>query len=541
MMSASRPLATHAHKLSALLAGLAAVEARADRSILGLSLDSRKTRPGDLFLATKGAQQHGADFIAEALKAGAVAVAWDSSSMRADDMNMQRTRRGNVPMFGIENLRQQVGAIAARFHDHPARDMLVTGVTGTNGKTTVANLLAGVLHDAHAHAPCGVIGTLGYGLHGKTQPGAHTTPDALTLQWLLAEFRAQHVKSVVMEASSHGLEQGRVNAVPFHTAVFTNLSRDHLDYHSDMAAYAAAKRRLFFMPGLKCAVINSDDEYGRTLLQGLPAGLHTLSYGLVAPGVVPPATLSRPWLAQAAPQGLPHVRGTITRMDQHGLALEVSTPRGEGKLESALLGKFNASNLLAVLAVLLLMDMPLEEALQSLSKAKTVSGRMERFSGAAHQPTLVVDYAHTPDALRQVLQDLRAHLGNEAKLWCVFGCGGERDRGKRPLMGAMAEQYADYLVVTDDNPRNEDAVSIIADILSGMTNPDGAYIQRDRAQAIAFAAQHAASGDVVLIAGKGHEEYQIMGARKIPFSDRREVRHLLHLNGSGHSASKEQP
>ncbi len=298
MMSASRPLATHAHKLSALLAGLATVEARADRSILGLSLDSRKTRPGDLFLATKGVQQHGADFIEQALKAGAVAVAWDSSSMRADDMNMQRTRRGNVPMFGIENLRQQVGAIAARFYDHPAKDMLVTGVTGTNGKTTVANLLAGVLHDVPAHAPCGVIGTLGYGLHGKVKPGARTTPDALTLQGLLAEFRAQRVKSVVMEASSHGLEQGRVNAVPFHTAVFTNLSRDHLDYHSDMAAYAAAKRRLFFMPNLKCAVINSDDEYGRALLKGLPAGLHTLSYGLVAP---PPPSFNP--LSNSLPKG----------------------------------------------------------------------------------------------------------------------------------------------------------------------------------------------------------------------------------------------
>ncbi|MCL4315442.1 MAG: UDP-N-acetylmuramyl-tripeptide synthetase, partial [Gammaproteobacteria bacterium] len=262
------------------------------------------------------------------------------------------------------------------------------------------------------------------------------------------------------------------------------------------------------------------DEYGRNLLKGLPAGLHTLSYGL-----------------QAAPQGLAQVRGNIARMDAHGLTLEVSTPWGAGKLESALFGKFNASNLLAVLAALLLMDMPLEEALTRLARAKTVPGRMERFSGAAHQSTLVVDYAHTPDALRQALTDLRAHLGGEAKLWCVFGCGGERDRGKRPLMGAMAEQYADYLVVTDDNPRNEDAVSIIADILSGMSNPDGAYIQRDRAQAIAFAAQHAAQHDVVLIAGKGHEEYQIMGGRKIPFSDRREVRRLLHLNGGSHGAS----
>lgn len=517
MMTAGQSLASSAHKLSDLLAGLAQVEARADRSVLGLSLDSRKTRPGDLFLACEGAQANGADFIAEALKAGAVAIACDSSSLQA----APHARRGGAPLFGIENLRQQLGVIAARFYDHPARDMLVTGVTGTNGKTTVASLLAGVLHDVPARAPCGLIGTLGYGLYGKTRPGAHTTPDALTLQGLLAEFRAQRVRSVVMEASSHGLEQGRVNAVPFHTAIFTNLSRDHLDYHSDMTAYAAAKRRLFFMPGLRYAVINGDDEYGRALLKSLPAGLHTLSYGL-----------------QAAPQGLPHVRGNITRMDPHGLALEVNTPWGAGTLESMLFGKFNASNLLGALAALLLMDMPLDEALTRLARAKTVPGRMERFSGAVHQPVLVVDYAHTPDALRQALTDLRAHLGNEAKLWCVFGCGGERDRGKRPLMGAVAEQYADYLVVTDDNPRNEDAVSIIADILSGMSNPDGAYIQRDRAQAIAFATQHAAQHDVVLIAGKGHEEYQIMGARKLPFSDRREARRLLHLNGS--SVRKEQ-
>ncbi|MCL4315441.1 MAG: Mur ligase family protein, partial [Gammaproteobacteria bacterium] len=243
MMPASRPLPPTAHKLSELLAGLAPVEARADRSVLGLSLDSRKTRPGDLFLACQGSQQHGADFIKQALKAGAVAIACDNSSLHPDEIG---ARRGRVPLFGIENLHQQVGAIAARFYDHPAKDMLVTAVTGTNGKTTVASLLAGVLHDVPARAPCGLIGTLGYGLYGKIKPGAHTTPDALTLQGLLAEFSAQRAKSVVMEASSHGLEQGRMNAVPVHTAIFTNLSRDHLDYHNDMTAYAEAKRRLFF-------------------------------------------------------------------------------------------------------------------------------------------------------------------------------------------------------------------------------------------------------------------------------------------------------
>ena len=343
--------------------------------------------------------------------------------------------------------------------------------------------------------------------------GSHTTPDALTLHALLNDMRAQGARSVVMEASSHGLEQGRVNHVAFDTAIFTNLSRDHLDYHLTMAAYAAAKRRLFLMPGLKKAVINTDDVYGRELLAALPASVHSVAYGL---------TPIHPELRSHA-----GVWGSNVQLSMNGFEMDVSSPWGEGHLCSPLLGRFNASNLLAVLAVLLLNGIPLAEALRRVAEINTIPGRMERFS-AVGKPLVVVDYAHTPDALTQVLSTLREHLTRGARLWCVFGCGGERDCGKRPLMGAAAEQLADYVVITDDNPRHEDPLGIITDILAGLANPDGVYIQRLRAEAIAFAITYARPGDIVLVAGKGHESHQQIGAQKFPFSDRQRVFDLLN-------------
>ncbi|MEO7557797.1 MAG: UDP-N-acetylmuramoyl-L-alanyl-D-glutamate--2,6-diaminopimelate ligase [Gammaproteobacteria bacterium] len=503
-------------KLSALLADMVTVEAVCERDIHGLSLDSRSTRPGDLFLACRGTLAHGQEFIDAAIKAGAVAVAYELNTDATDAAqagNADIRARLPVPLFGIANLSQQMGLIADRFYRHPSGELQVIGVTGTNGKTSISHFLAQALSAGPNTPRCGIIGTLGNGLYGNVAMGSHTTPDALTLHALLDGMRNQGALSVVMEASSHGLEQGRVNHVAFDTAIFTNLSRDHLDYHLTMAAYAAAKRRLFQMPGLKKAVINADDAFGRELLSVLPATVRALAYGF-AP--------LHPELRNRA-----GVWGSNVQLSMNGFEMDVSSPWGEGRLCSPLLGRFNAANLLAVLGVLLLNGIPLAEALRRAAEINTIPGRMERFS-APGKPLVVVDYAHTPDALAQVLSTLREHLTRGARLWCVFGCGGERDRGKRPLMGAMAEEFADYVVITDDNPRHEDPLGIITDILAGLANPDGVYIQRLRAQAIAFAITYARPGDIVLIAGKGHESHQYIGAQKFPFSDRQHAIDLLN-------------
>ncbi len=497
MMAASRTEYGTGIPLSTLLEGYAPVSPGDEREILGLSLDSRRTRPGDLFLAQQGGARHGSEFIEDAVCAGAVAVAVESKAATPTAMRA-------VPVYDIAGLGQKIGHIAARFYGHPSHDLTVIGVTGTNGKTSVTHFLAQALS-----SPCGVIGTLGNGIYGQLESGSHTTPDAVTLQALLASVHERGAPSVVMEVSSHGLEQGRVNGVEFDIAVFTNLSRDHLDYHPDMAAYGAAKRRLFQMPGLRHAVINCDDDYGRELLSTLPKGVAPLAFGLSACGIM------------EAPQ----VRGMALRLHAQGLVLDVETPWGAGSIESTLWGRFNASNLLAALAVLLTMGVPLADALQRLSRVRAVPGRMEHIAGRADQPTVIVDYAHSPDALQQTLAAVREHT--DGRIWCVFGCGGDRDRGKRPLMGAIAEQYADFVVVTDYNPRHEDPISIVAEILAGMDRPYAAYVRRDRAEALAFAIRHAAATDIILVAGKGHENYQLIGAEKIPFSDREQVAKLL--------------
>ncbi len=496
-------------RLSTLLEGYVRVAPADEREIMGLSLDSRRIRPGDLFVATQGGIRHGAEFIEDAVRAGAVAAVVESNvSVPAAPPS--------VPMYDIADLGQKIGHIAARFYGHPSHDLSVIGVTGTNGKTSVTHFLAQTVS-----TPCGLIGTLGNGIYGQLETGSHTTPDAVTLQALLAQLRDRGAPNVAMEVSSHGLDQGRVNGVEFDIGVFTNLSRDHLDYHPDMTAYGAAKARLFQMPGLRRAVINCDDNYGRELLSTLPNGVEPLAFGLSACDVA----------------GVAQVRGVALRLHNQGLSLDVETPWGAGRLESALWGRFNASNLLAALAVLLTLGVPLADALQRLSRVSPVPGRMECIASLPRQitgqPTVIVDYAHSPDALQQALVALREHaileLPGTSRVWCVFGCGGGRDRGKRPLMGAIAERYADFVVVTDDNPRQEDPVGIVAEILAGMDHPYAAYVRRERAEALAFAIRHAAPADIILVAGKGHEAYQLIGAEKLPFSDREQVAKLLTM------------
>ena len=483
-----------AKRLSELLAGIAPVAGARDGTVGALTLDSRAVTPGALFLALPGLRHDGRAFLSEVAARGAAAVVYEARDYPAPSLS--------IPAYGVTDLAAHLGTIADRFYGAPSRRVLVIGVTGTNGKTTCSQLIAQALDRAPRR--CAVIGTLGYGFPGALDAGLHTTPDAVAVHRLLDEFHGAGAAYVSMEVSSHALDQGRVNAVAFELAVFTNLSRDHLDYHGDMERYAAAKTRLFLCDGLKTAVINRDDAHGRRLIAQLEGSrTRVLSYGLK--------------------QGDVHARRLDTERD--GLRLLAATPHGDVEIQAPLFGAFNASNLLAVLTALLALGLEPADAARRLSGVRPVPGRAERFQGGTAQPLVVVDYAHTPDALEQVLQALRPHV--EGRLWCVFGCGGNRDRGKRPQMGAIAERLADVVIVTDDNPRHESGDAIINDIVAGMTSTP--RVLRDRPAAIATALREATAADVILIAGKGHEDYQQIGDERHPYSDRDTVRSLLGL------------
>jgi len=477
--------------LAGLLQGYTAAPAL---PVAGLVLDSREIHAGYLFLACRGSDHHGLRHLAEARSRGAMAVAYDPVGAE------EYLPITALPAIAVTDLGQKAGLLAARFYGEPSAAQQVTAVTGTNGKTSVSLITAQLLSEAGKG--CGVLGTVGFGAYGRLETPTHTTPDAVSIQHWLARFRDQGLKLVSMEASSHALEQGRLNGVKLAVAVFTNLTRDHLDYHGSMQAYGQAKRRLFEMPGLKHAVINLDDEFGRELAASLPAGVACTGYTLED---------------RKSPTGHT-LRATDLVLASGGLSFELAGDLGRGHVDSRLLGRFNAQNLLAVLGALRALGLPFKEALASLNGARTVPGRMECFGGGAKKPLVVVDYAHTPDALEKALTAARAHC--RGTLWCVFGCGGERDRGKRPQMGAIAERAADRVVVTDDNPRREDGDAIVAEILAGFRSRERVKVERDRAKAVALAVKGAAPGDVVLLAGKGHEDYQVVGERELPYSDR---------------------
>ncbi|NOX76281.1 MAG: UDP-N-acetylmuramoyl-L-alanyl-D-glutamate--2,6-diaminopimelate ligase [Gammaproteobacteria bacterium] len=477
--------------------------------VTDLCLDSRQVQAGDLFFACDGHKVHGKEFIDEAITRGASVVLWESHRPKSEI-------REGVCVYGVPDLRQKLGVIAERFYGDPTQEMQVVGVTGTNGKTSVCQFIAQVFqHDG----PCGVIGTLGNGVlsqgSGELEASPNTTPDAITLHTLLDDLRHDEVKRVVMEVSSHALEQGRVVGVNTDVAVFTNLTHEHLDYHGDMHRYGQAKRRLFDFPGLKYAVINIDDPFGRELLTSMPGAVGTVSYGF---GSVYEGT-----------DVLPSLHGSDVQLGPAGLRMRVNSDWGEGELCVPLLGAFNASNLLAALGALLACGFEFEAALRRLSDVQPVVGRMQGFGGDEHSPLVVVDYAHTPDALKQVLQALRQHtLG---RLVCVFGCGGDRDKSKRPLMARIAEQLADRVIITSDNPRSEAPDIIVADILNGLERVDDAAVIPNRATAIEQAVSAASPGDVVLVAGKGHEQFQWVGDKKRPFSDADEVEWALAERG----------
>ena len=485
-----------------LLHGHGDAGAAGDIVVSGMSIDSRRVKTGEAFVALAGSQVHGITFAPAASARGAAVILAEQAGTAAPASgaasripDIGADDRNAVPVVWIEGLRGQLGAIASRFFGEPSRALTVIGVTGTNGKTSTVQLLAQAF--ARSGHRAATIGTLGAGLYGAVSEGERTTPDAIAVHGLLADFRDAGASHVAMEVSSHALEQGRVNAVAFDLAVFTNLTRDHLDYHGTMAAYGAAKQRLFTWPGLGAAVINVDDAFGRVLASTLTPGVRLLRFGIGRDDV--------------------EVGAHALASSAGGQGFLLTTPWGEGRVSTRLLGRFNISNLLGVAACLGQIGFDFATIRDTLEALEPVAGRMSRLGGSGAQPLIVIDYAHTPDALEQALTSLRAHCNG--RLVCVFGCGGERDAGKRPEMGAIAEALADRIIITDDNPRGEDGDLIVEQILAGLNRPGYAVIERDRAAAIVQAIAAAQPGDVVLVAGKGHEPYQEVAGERRPFDD----------------------
>jgi len=471
-----------------------------DKRIVGLSLDSRKLEHDFAFIGVPGLQGHGIDYATQATKNGASVVLWEPVGQR-----LAPALPGTL-VIAIPHLSSLLGQLADRFYGHPSQALQIAAVTGTNGKSTTAYLLADAAE--RCGLPAGYSGTVGYGRINALQASTHTTPDVVSVHRQTAELRDAGAKIIGMEVSSHALDQARVAALRIDTAVFTNLSRDHLDYHGDMQSYGAAKALLFQTPQLRHRVINADDAFGRELLKQDSTAAVTTAYSCAKDS----NEFSTTHMLRAA----------AVRLSANGLELDVTGAFGDAVLSSSLLGRFNAENLLAALAVLLGWNIPLPIAVQALQQAAAPPGRMELIQN--HLKRAVIDYAHTPDALEKALGVLKDHC--QGRVICVFGCGGNRDPGKRAPMGAIAARLADVIVLTDDNPRNEDPERIIADIQSGMGRT-GVVVQRDRAQAIEQALQMANVNDIVLIAGKGHEDYQLIGNETRHFSDREVVNNLL--------------
>ena len=492
--------------LADLLAGIVDTGEYGRQVIPALTMDSRDVQPGALFMAVRGESSHGMDYLRQAVERGAGVILAEPAGRWGRARLVETAASLGLPLFMVSGLREKAGLVASRFFGMPGQLLRVIGVTGTNGKTSVTHFLAQALSQRVA---AGVMGTLGNGLLNDLRPATHTTPDAVSVQAELARQAGLGVKAVAMEVSSHALDQGRVNGTPFHTAVFTNLSHEHLDYHGSLSAYAEAKSRLFRRPGLMTAVINSDDRLGQQLLQEVGARAMTVACGMERRIPMPADRFVHARRVELLPEGL---------------RLDFDSSWGSGELRTRLMGRFNAQNLLLTLGVLLSWDMPLAVAVEALESLDPVPGRMNLLGGDG-APRVVVDFAHTPDALGQALSSLREHV--RGRLICVFGCGGERDREKRPRMGELAERLADVVVVTDDNPRHEDADGIVSQILAGMREPAAVLVERDRASAIGLAIADAGEEDLVLIAGKGHEAWQQVGDRRIPFSDFEQAQKVL--------------
>jgi len=477
-----------------------------DVELTGIEMDSRQIEAGDLFLAYKGATFDGRNFVDDVIANGASAIL-----VEADAQWSEIEVREGVPIVPVEKLSTRIGKIAARFFDYPAAAFSLIGITGTNGKTSCCQFMGECL--TLLGYKSGISGTLGYGIYGTPytydEHGPGTTPDAIKVQTIFEEVRIQNAGFMIMEVSSHGLTQKRVNVNEFNVAVFTNLSRDHLDYHGGMTAYGEEKRKLFLSPELEVAVVNLDDMFSAKILNSLSRNVKSYTYSLHNPK------------ADVFPRALEFKRS--------GFSLDLVTPWGESRFSSSLAGSFNVSNILAVLTTVMAVEaskpgFDFQAILEKVAAVSPVRGRMEILGD--HPVSVVVDYAHTPDGLKNALAALRQHY--KGNIWCVFGCGGDRDKGKRPLMAEIAESSANKLIVTDDNPRNESSDEIIKQILAGLSGAADVVVESDRALAIDYAIQHASEGDVVLIAGKGHEEYQDVGGNRMVFSDVRQARVSLN-------------
>lgn len=480
----------------------AKIAQQASVKISGVQMDSRLLREGDLFIASFGRNHDARNYTDQAIAKGAVAVLVESG----DEWQGVR-QQGDVLIIAIDNLSAKISEIASRFFANPSEKLHVFGITGTNGKTSCSQFIAQALNMFGYQ--CGIMGTLGYGVCGNLKETHLTTPDAVFTQMALADMVRDHINPVVMEVSSVGLHQKRVQAVQFDTAIFTNLTRDHLDYHGSMEAYGENKKKLFTMEGLQTAIVNLDDPYALSIINAIASDVEVMTYSIKNP--------------------VASVYAESLQLTRQGFEARIVTPFGAGQVSGKLLGYFNFSNLLAVIAALITYlsargDLNIDTLFAKLAHLQPVNGRME-IIGDNQAITAVVDYAHTPDGLRSALVGLRDHFSG--KIWCVFGCGGNRDKGKRPMMGEVAESCADEIIIADDNPRNEEGDDIVQHILSGITDKSRALVIRDRAKAIAHAIASAQEGDVVLIAGKGHETYQDIGGSRLMFSDANQVRLAL--------------
>ena len=487
-----------AKSLSSLLDGILPAEAIFDAEISGLCLDSRAVKPRDCFIALQGEQAHGLSYVEQALQAGAGAILADAELSQQDER-----LPASVPFMCVENLRDHLGEISNRFFDYPSREMSIIGVTGTNGKTSVAAILATVLKRHFGAAA--YVGTLGMGCWPDLAGGVNTTPDLLSLQGQFATWRDQGIKNCALEASSHALAQGRLKGIDIDVAIFTNLSHEHLDYHGTMEAYGESKRLLFNKP-VRAAVTNIDDAFGRDIYQRIDRDIGLWPYGVSA------SKESYPNLTTAS--------DITTSLD--GIEMWVSSPCGEGRIRSPLVGEFNVANLLATVAGLAALELDFDDIAEAIAETNAIPGRMQIVNHdlankADCLPTVLVDYAHTPDGLQHSLASLREMVSG--KLICVFGCGGERDKEKRPMMGQIAERLADTVIITSDNPRGESQKDIGTHILAGQTKPEDSIVEPDRRKAIGKAIGLASVGDAVLIAGKGHEQDQLISGQSLPFSD----------------------
>ncbi len=465
-----------------------------DCVITDVKNDSRQIRPGDLFIAYPGAVADGRFFIEKAVSLGAVAVAYEPANFPSSCF-----LPSSVPCIAIPHLAEQLAEIAKRFYANPSKSLNVTGVTGTNGKTTIAYQLAQAHHLLGQEAA--YIGTIGQGNVNQLKPLDNTTPDALCLQRLLHQYQQQDIKHVCMEVSSHALSQNRVDAIEFNQAIFTNLTLDHLDYHHTMEAYGAAKALLFATPSLEWVIINQDDTYHQLMSAAVKPHVKKITYGMHQDC---------------------DVKAVTWRIDINGTDIEVRSPWGTHQLHIKALGEFNIYNSLAIFTSLLANGYSADKVVDVMAKLKAAPGRMEIVTNS---PYVLVDYAHTPDALENVLVTL-SQL-KKGRLWVVFGCGGDRDKTKRPIMGKAASLHADKVVITSDNPRSEDPDVIVEEIAEGIANSVDVIKLVNREDAIAHALHKASEEDIILIAGKGHEAYQQIGAVKHAFSDQDVVRKLM--------------